>query len=221
MLIYLWVAFDKIEQAATIFWCGLQSMDREIITQAVSAKQATHEKLRLCLLMTAWEIEETKCHKRLLDLLQQRNAQEYVEASKEAHLFERFMTHCHTNQLKDDFDFGVGTYERELQAFGVSEEQSNQLEAFAVDHNFHDPNQTITKDRYPMDRFINGAESDDDDKICYDDEDWNSHSRGEAPEGEEYEYDESISEVSSDGLGIKGEGFVLEASSEVTPSFLY
>lgn len=184
------VAFNKNEQAAAIFRRGLQSMDEETITQAVSAKQATREKSRLHLLMTVWEIEETECHKRLLDLLQQKNAREYVAASNEARLFERFMTHRHANQLEDDFDFGVGTYEEELQAFSVSEEQLNQLEAFAVDHNFHDPNQLITKDKYSTDPFVNGAESDDDD------EDW----------------DEPRSEVSSDRSGVKGEGFALEAS---------
>ncbi|KAG1812752.1 hypothetical protein EV424DRAFT_1566500 [Suillus variegatus] len=143
------------------------SMDEETITQAVSAKQATREKSHLRLLMTVWEIEETECHKRLLDLLQQKNAWEYVAASNEARLFERFMTHRHANQLEDDFDFGVGTYEEELQAF--------------IDHNFHDPNQLITKDKYSTDPFVNGAESDDDD------EDW----------------DKPRSEVSSDESGVK------------------
>ncbi|KAG1886949.1 uncharacterized protein F5891DRAFT_988523 [Suillus fuscotomentosus] len=142
-------------------------MDKEAITQGVSAKQVTRKKSCLHLLMTAWEIEETEHHKRLLDLLQQKNAREYVAASNEAHLFKRFMTHHHTNQLEDDFDFDVGTYKEELQAF--------------INHNFHDPNQLITKDKYSMDPFVNDAESDDDDK------DW----------------DEPISEVSSDRSGVK------------------
>ncbi|KAG1902979.1 uncharacterized protein F5891DRAFT_978421 [Suillus fuscotomentosus] len=142
-------------------------MDEETITQGVSAKQVTREKSCLHLLMTAWEIEETEHHKRLLDLLQQKNAREYVAASNEARLFKRFMTHHHANQLEDDFDFDVGTYKEELQAF--------------INHNFHDPNQLITKDKYSMDPFVNDAESDDNDK------DW----------------DEPISEVSSDRSGVK------------------
>ncbi|KAG1735665.1 uncharacterized protein EDB91DRAFT_1083583 [Suillus paluster] len=162
-------------------------MDDETITQAVSAKQVTREKLRLHLLMTAWEIEEIECHKRLLGLLQQKNAQEYVEASNEAHVFERFMTHHDTSQLEDDFDFGVGTYKEELLAFGISEEQLNQLEAFAVNHNLHDPNQTITKDKYSTDPFTNSAESDNEDRICYDDDEDNDlHFRGETPEWAEF-----------------------------------
>jgi hypothetical protein len=105
-------AFNKNEQAATII-------------QAISAKQAMHEKSHLCLLMTAWEIEKAECDKKLLGLLQWKNAQEYVEASNKAHMFERFMTHHHTNQLEDDLNFGVGTYEEDMQAFSVSEEQLN------------------------------------------------------------------------------------------------
>ncbi|KAG1848558.1 hypothetical protein DFJ58DRAFT_842934 [Suillus subalutaceus] len=65
------------------------SMDEETIKQAVSAKQATREKSRLRLLMTAWEIEEAERHQTLLSLLQRKNAREYVEASNEAHMFER------------------------------------------------------------------------------------------------------------------------------------
>ncbi|KAG2036263.1 hypothetical protein BDR03DRAFT_1011796 [Suillus americanus] len=144
-------------------------MDEETIKQAVSAKQATREKSRLHLLMTAWEIEEAERHHTLLSLLQRKNAREYVEASNEAHMFERFMTHHHANQLKDDFDFGVGTYDEELLEFSISEEQLNQLEAFAIDHNLHDSNQTITKDKYSTDPFINSAESEDDDESCCDD----------------------------------------------------
>jgi hypothetical protein len=199
-------AFNKSEQAATIFQCSLQNMDEETIIQAVSAKQATREKSRLHLLMTAWEIEEAEHHKRLLGLLQWKNAQEYVEVSNEAHMFERFMTHRHANQLEDDLDFGVGTYEEDMQAFSISEEQLNQLEAFAVNHNLHDPNQTISKEKYSTDSFINGAESDDDDELCYDnsdDEDWNQPFGGEAPEREESKCDELISEVCSNGVGIK------------------
>ncbi|KAG2352439.1 hypothetical protein BDR07DRAFT_1466338 [Suillus spraguei] len=144
-------------------------MDEETIKQAVSTKQATHEKSRLHLLMTAWEIEEAERHQTLLSLLQRKNACEYVEASNEAHMFERFMTHHRANQLEDDFDFGVGTYNEELLEFSISEEQLNQLEAFAIDHNLHDSNQTITKDKYSMDPFINSAESEDDDESCCDD----------------------------------------------------
>ncbi|KAG1870110.1 hypothetical protein DFJ58DRAFT_837503 [Suillus subalutaceus] len=144
-------------------------MDEETIKQAVSAKQATREKSRLHLLMTAWEIEEAERHQTLLSLLQWKNAREYVEASNEAHMFERFMTHRHANQLEDDFDFGVGTYDEELLEFSISEEQLNQLEAFAIDHNLHDSNQTITKDKYSTDPFINSAELEDDDESCCDD----------------------------------------------------
>ncbi|KAG2370250.1 hypothetical protein BDR07DRAFT_1456201 [Suillus spraguei] len=114
------------------------SMDEETIKQAVSTMQATREKSHLHLLMTAWEIEEAEHHQMLLSLLQRKNAREYIEASNEAHMFERFMTHCHTNQLEDDFDFGVGTYDEELLEFSISEEQLNQLEAFAINHNLHD-----------------------------------------------------------------------------------
>ncbi|KAG2361130.1 hypothetical protein BDR07DRAFT_1486221 [Suillus spraguei] len=144
-------------------------MDKETIKQAISTKQVTREKSCLHLLMTAWEIEEAEHHQTLLSLLQQKNAHEYVEASNEAHMFERFMTHHHANQFKDDFDFGVGTYDEELLEFSISEEQLNQLEAFAINHNLHDSNQTITKDKYSTDPFINSAESEDDNESCCDD----------------------------------------------------
>ncbi|KAG2036690.1 hypothetical protein BDR03DRAFT_1011445 [Suillus americanus] len=144
-------------------------MDEETIKQAVSAKQATCEKSCLYLLMTAWEIEEAEHHQTLLSLLQRKNAREYVEASNEAHMFKRFMTHRHANQLEDDFDFGVGTYDEELLEFSISEEQLNQLEAFAINHNLHDSNQTITKDKYSTDPFINSTELEDDDESCCND----------------------------------------------------
>jgi len=57
-----------------------------------------------------------------------------------------------------------------------------------------------------MDSFINSAESDNDEELCYDDnhnEDWNQPFGGEAPEWEESKCDKLILEVYCNGVGVK------------------
>jgi hypothetical protein len=110
---------------------GLKGMSHKTIAQAVVAKQATRESMRLRVLTTAWEIESNLQRMKLLECILEQNAVEYAHSIADASYFQRYLAGGNQQDLEASVDFNVGAHSHDLASFAVADGQLDHIEALA------------------------------------------------------------------------------------------
>ncbi|KAG1861053.1 hypothetical protein C8R48DRAFT_774328 [Suillus tomentosus] len=122
---------SDVQEGKEIFERGLRGMSQKTITQAIVAKQATRESMRLRVLTTAWEIESNLQRMKLLECILEQNALEYGRSIAEASYFQRHLVGGNRQELEASVDFNVGVHSHDLATFAVADIQLDHIEGLA------------------------------------------------------------------------------------------
>ncbi|KAG1822129.1 hypothetical protein EV424DRAFT_1346780 [Suillus variegatus] len=120
-----------VQEGKEIFERGLRGMSQKTITQAIVAKQATRESMRLRVLTTAWEIESGLQRMKLLECILEQDALEYGRSIAEASHFQRHLVGGNKQELEASVDFNVGVHSHDLASFAVADVQLDHIEGLA------------------------------------------------------------------------------------------
>lgn len=110
-------------------------MSSEAMAQAVLTKEADLEWKRLRALASAWEIEVSQRHTRLLQILLEDKAACLANASKEPMVvsFEA-LANCSMEELKTRTAFSIAAYGQDRTSFIATDAQLDYLEGLAHEH---------------------------------------------------------------------------------------
>ncbi|KAG0696979.1 hypothetical protein DFH29DRAFT_1004118 [Suillus ampliporus] len=133
-----------VKEGKELFERGLRAMSAQTIAQAVVAKTATRESKRLRALTTAWEIEASIQHAKLLQMLLQQDTLQFVQSTADVSSYQTLwvernnelqalLARSNLQQFNANVDFHVGAYSRDIATFTVVDLQLDQLESVAYD----------------------------------------------------------------------------------------
>ncbi|KAG1834256.1 hypothetical protein EV424DRAFT_1341536 [Suillus variegatus] len=124
-----------VERGKGLVEHGLRNMSSEAVAQAVLTKEADLEWKRLRALASAWEIEVSQRHTRLLQILLEDEAACLANASKEplAVSFESLANYS-MEELKTRTAFSIAAYSQDRMSFIATDAQLDHLEFLAREH---------------------------------------------------------------------------------------
>ncbi|KAG1855166.1 hypothetical protein DFJ58DRAFT_727601 [Suillus subalutaceus] len=125
------MSLPDVQEGKDIFERGLRGMSHKTVTQAVIAKQATRESMRLRVLTTTWEIEANLQRIKLLESILEQNAHEYARSIADASYFQRYLAGGNKQELEASMDFSVGAHSHDLASFVVTDTQLDHIQALA------------------------------------------------------------------------------------------
>jgi hypothetical protein len=127
-------------------------MSLKAVAQAVAAMQATRESKRLRVLTTAWEIESSVQHTKLLEEILEQDALEYAQSAEKALSFKKLLVGRTSSDLEAEVDFNIGAFNRDLTSFVVADVQLDHIESFAH-------NSSLPKDNDDMEQILSDSDS--------------------------------------------------------------
>ncbi|KAG2063416.1 hypothetical protein BDR04DRAFT_1123276 [Suillus decipiens] len=113
-----------------IFERSIALLSEETITQMIAAKRAACESMRLRAMTTAWEIQASSEHSKLLDLIFEREASKFADCAAAASFLEMLVPQD-KQELEATMDFQVGAYSHDLTSLAVGDLQLEQAERLA------------------------------------------------------------------------------------------
>ncbi|KAG1757985.1 hypothetical protein EDB19DRAFT_1901468 [Suillus lakei] len=125
------MALADVQAGKELFERGLQGMSGKVAAQAVVAMQATRESKRLRVLTTAWEIESSVQRTKLLEMMLEQDALEFVRSDAEASYFKKLLVGRTSKDLNVDIDFNIGAYSCDVTSFVVADVQLDHIEGLA------------------------------------------------------------------------------------------
>ncbi|KAG2060722.1 hypothetical protein BDR06DRAFT_967150 [Suillus hirtellus] len=125
------MTLTDVQAGKELFKRGLEGMSSKAVAQAVVAMQATRESRHLRVLTTAWEIESSVQHTKLLERMLEQDVLEYARSDAEASSFKQLLVRRTSQELDIDIDFNIGAYNCDIRLFVVSDVQLDHIEDLA------------------------------------------------------------------------------------------
>ncbi|KAG1785825.1 uncharacterized protein HD556DRAFT_1313993 [Suillus plorans] len=109
---------------------GIALLSKETIAQIIVAKRAACESMRLRAMTTAWEIQASSEHSKLLELIFKDEAKKFADRAAAVSFMETLVPQD-KQELESTVDFHVGAYSHDLTSLAVGDLQLEQIEDLA------------------------------------------------------------------------------------------
>ncbi|KAG1859114.1 hypothetical protein C8R48DRAFT_674099 [Suillus tomentosus] len=109
---------------------GVALLSKETLAQIIVAKRAACESMRLRAMTTAWEIQASSEHSKLLELIFKDEAKKFADRAAAVSFMETLVSQ-NKQELESTIDFHVGAYSHDLTSLAVGDLQLEQIEDLA------------------------------------------------------------------------------------------
>lgn len=120
-----------MRQGKEVFERGVALLSKETINQIIVAKRAACESMRLRAMTTAWEIQASSEHSKLLELIFEEEARKFADRAAAVTFMETLVPQ-NKQELESAMDFQIGAYSRDLTSLAVGDLQLEQVEGLAT-----------------------------------------------------------------------------------------
>ncbi|KAG1901729.1 uncharacterized protein F5891DRAFT_1187190 [Suillus fuscotomentosus] len=124
------MSLADVKAGKDVFERGVALLSKETITQIVVAKRAACESMRLRAMTTAWEIQASSEHSKLLELIFKEEARKFANRAAAVSFMEMLVPQ-NKQELEASMDFHVGAYSHDLTSLAVGDLQLEQVEGLA------------------------------------------------------------------------------------------
>ncbi|KAG1834944.1 hypothetical protein DFJ58DRAFT_847534 [Suillus subalutaceus] len=124
------MSLADVKAGKDVFERGVALLSQETIDQIVIAKRAACESMRLHAMTTAWEIQASSEHSKLLELIFKDEARKFANCAAAVSFVETLVPQD-KQELEAVMDFQVGTYSHDLTSLAVGDLQLEQVEDLA------------------------------------------------------------------------------------------
>ncbi|KAG1802387.1 uncharacterized protein BJ212DRAFT_1487397 [Suillus subaureus] len=122
------MSLADIQEGKDILMQCLKLMPKNIISQALIAKEADCKYKCLCTLAMAWVAEVRAQDKQLHEMLIKEEFAKYAVSITETSILWRVLVGCSVEELDADADFCIGAYSHNFWSFSVANSTLNQIE---------------------------------------------------------------------------------------------
>ncbi|KAG2124732.1 hypothetical protein BD769DRAFT_1388674 [Suillus cothurnatus] len=122
------MSLANIQEGKDILAHCLKLMPKNIVGQALIAKEADCEYKRLSSLAMAWAAEARAQDKQVHEMLLEEELAKYAVSATEATILQRVLVGHSVEELNADVDFCIGAYSHDFQSFSVADSTLNQIE---------------------------------------------------------------------------------------------
>ncbi|KAG1852319.1 hypothetical protein C8R48DRAFT_676169 [Suillus tomentosus] len=124
------MSLADVKAGKDVFERGAALLSKETIAQIIVAKRAACESMRLRAMTTAWEIQASSEHSKLLELIFKEEAKKFADRAAAVSFVETLVPHG-KEELEAAIDFHIGAYSHDLTSLAVGDLQLDQVEDLA------------------------------------------------------------------------------------------
>ncbi|KIK32298.1 hypothetical protein CY34DRAFT_19146, partial [Suillus luteus UH-Slu-Lm8-n1] len=126
------MSLADVHAGKEVFERGAALLSKETISQIIIAKRAACESMRLRAMTTAWEIQASSEHSKLLELIFEEEAGKFADRAAAVTFMESLAIPLNKQELESAMDFNIGAYSHDLTSLAVGDLQLEVIEDLAT-----------------------------------------------------------------------------------------